>query len=81
MVVAELIKDKDYPYIAWKIRMPEKMGLGDEFFGACKSKDGLLIPLDGDTIYCAKDEVLDYKVWNDDEGRECLTVVVPYEEE
>ena len=73
VTVEDLIKDHDYPYVKWCVRVPN---LGDEFWGACKSKDGLLIPLDGDTIYCPKNEVLSHKVWIDEKGRECLTVVV-----
>lgn len=80
MTVEDLIRDTDFPYIEWKVRMPQEMRLGDVFFGACKSCGGTLIPLDADSIYCVKETALKAEKRNDKLGRECLTVVVPYRE-
>lgn len=76
MTVGDLIKNKDYDYISWRITLPEKLGGGDTLFGITSSKNGELISLDGDT-YSKEIEVLSYEEWdNPEEGIENgLTIV------
>lgn len=80
MTVRDLIKNKDYEYISWRITLPESAGGGDTFFGCAASKDGELIPLDGD-IYDEDEEVLSYEEWSqpEDNIQNGLTVVVQAE--
>lgn len=63
MKVRDLIKDKDYDYIVWRIKLDKEDAdkIGDEyiFFGVCCSKNGELISLDGDT-YSEDEAVIDY---------------------
>lgn len=75
MTIGDLIKNKDYDYVSYRLTLPN----GDDTFAGCfASKDGEIIPLDGDTIYDENDEVLSYKEWNKpEEGiQNGLTVVV-----
>ena len=76
MVVKDLIKEKDYDYMSWRVTLPERLGGGDTFFGVTKSVNGELIALDGD-IYSDEIEVLDYEEWDDpEEGiKNGLTIV------
>ena len=80
MTIGDLIKNKDYDYISWRVMLPEKCGDGDTFFGACKSKDGKLIPLDGDS-YSEEEKVLEHQEWKQPEDgiENGLTVVVEAE--
>lgn len=80
MTVKDLIKNKDYDYISWRVTLPEKYGGGDTFFGACKSVGGELIPLDGD-IYDEETEVLKYEEWSDPEEGITNGLTVVYEGE
>lgn len=75
MTVRDLIKDKNYVYISWRVTLPEKAGGGDTFFGLCKSMNGELISLDGDT-YDEDSEVVWYKEWTADDFKPGLTVAV-----
>ena len=78
MIVKDLIKNKDYDYISWRVTAPPKWDEPDMFFGACKSVNGELIPLDGDNYY--EDEVVvRYEEWSDDEIENGLTVVIEAE--
>lgn len=78
MTVKDLIKNKDYDYISWRVTTPPEWGEPDMFFGACKSVNGELIPLDGDNYY--EDEVVvGYEEWSDDEIKNGLTVVIEAE--
>lgn len=63
MTVNDLIQQKDYDYIEWRITLPEHDKEGDIFFGCTKSKNGELISLDGD-IYSKDVEVLQYEEWS-----------------
>lgn len=74
MIVKDLIKNKDYDYISWRVTLPEKYGGGDIFFGQCRSQNGELISLDGD-IYSEEDSVISYEEWSDDEIKNGLTVI------
>lgn len=85
MTIKDLIKNKDYDYISWRVRLPlvYKNTPGydaGEFFGCCKSEGGKLIPLDGD-IYDEDEVVLTYEEWSDPEEGvyNGLTVVVDTE--
>ena len=74
MTIYDLIKNKDYDYISYRLTLPE----GDSFFAGCfSSKDGEIIPLDGD-IYDKNEEVLSYEEWTQIENniQNGLTIVV-----
>lgn len=75
--IGDLIKDKDYDYISYRLTMINK---SQSFFAGCfKSESGKIIPLDGD-VYGLDEEVLRYEEWsNPKEGiYKGLTVVVDY---
>lgn len=68
MTVKDLITNKDYDYISWRIAVPEhlqeKFNDTTLFIGAAASKDGKLISLDGDS-YSEDEVVLSYKEWTE----------------
>lgn len=75
MTIGDLIKNKDYDYISYRLILPD----GDDIFAGCfASKGGEIISLDGDTIYDENDEVLNYEEWNkpEEDIQNGLTVVV-----
>lgn len=74
MKIGEIIKNKDYDYIEYRMTVPDYLG-GDVFFGCAKSKDGKLLPLDGD-YYSENQEILDYEEWSQDGIENGLTVIV-----
>lgn len=78
MIVKYLIKDKDYDYISWRLTAPDIISDPDIFFGCCKSENGELISLDGDT-YCDDEVVVRYEEWSRDDIKNGLTVVVETE--
>lgn len=78
MIVQDLINKKDYDYISWRVTSPPYWDEPDIFAGACKSKDGELIPLDGDS-YSENEIVLKYEEWTTDNLKNCLTVVIKTE--
>ena len=78
MTVKDLIKNKDYDYISWRATAPKHFDVPDIFFGACKSKNGELIPLDGDTYYY-DEVVVKYEEWSKEDIKNGLTVVVEVE--
>lgn len=75
MTIGDLIKNKDYDCISYRLTLPDG---DDAFAGYFASKDGEIISLDGDTIYDENDEVLSYKEWSEpEEGiQNGLTVVM-----
>ena len=78
MTVKDLIKNKDYDYISYRLKTPkdkEKYYGKSIFIGCAASKDGKLISLDGDT-YKEDDTVLEE--WNKPEEniKSGLTVVI-----
>lgn len=77
MTIGDLIKNKDYDYIDYRITLPEHLGGGDTFFGCARSENGKLIPLDYDT-YSENEEVIRWEEWSDPEKdvKNGLTVVV-----
>ena len=78
MTVKDLIKKKDYDYISWRLEPPEDWIEEDIFAGACKSKDGKLISIDGDS-YSENEVVVRYEEWTDNDFKNGLTVVVKAE--
>ena len=74
MTIGDLIKNKDYDYVSYRLTLPNG---GDTFAGCFVSKGGKIIPLDGD-IYDKGEEVLSYKEWSspEDDINNGLTVVV-----
>ena len=56
MIVSDLIKNKDYDYISWRLYV--NPDIQDIFAGICKSNNGKLISLDGDTRYSEDEEVI-----------------------
>ena len=78
MIVKDLIQNKDYDYISWRVTSPPNWIKPDMFFGVCKSVNGELIPLDGDN-YCEDEVVVRYEEWSDGEIKNGLTVVVEAE--
>lgn len=83
MTVGDLIKNKDYDYISWRILLPKFYDVEDIFIGCCKSVGGKLISLDDDTIYDEYDEVLRWEEWSKPEKgiENGLTVVVKCDKE
>ena len=78
MIVKDLIQNKDYDYISWRVTSPPNWGEPDMFFGVCKSINGQLVPLDGDSYY--EDEVVvRYEEWSYNEIENGLTVVIEAE--
>ena len=78
MTIGDLIKNKDYDCISYRLTLPD----GDDIFAGCfASKGGEIIPLDGDT-YDKDEEVLSYEEWlkPEDNIQNGLTVVVKSEE-
>lgn len=74
MTVADLIKNKNYDYIEWRVVCPYDNS--NMLFGIASSKDGKLISLNGDSYY--KDtEIISYEEWSnlDKDIQNGLTVV------
>lgn len=77
MTIGDLIKNKDYNYVLYRLILPD----GDDTFAGCfASKGGETIPLDGD-IYDKDEEVLSYEEWSkpEDDINNGLTVVAKAE--
>ena len=74
MTIGELIKNKDYDYVSYRLTLRDG---GDTFAGCFVSKGGEIIPLDGD-IYDKDEEVLSYEEWSKPEDgiQNGLTIVV-----
>lgn len=78
MTVKELIQNKDYDYISWRITAPKWWDEPDMFFGACKSINGELIPFDRDS-YSEDEVVVRYEEWSSDDFENGLTIVTEAE--
>lgn len=84
MQVEDLIRNKDYDYICWRIKLDEEdmdiLGEDSIFFGVCRSENGELISMDRDT-YSDEEEVLSYEEWSKPEKgiSNGLTVIVAAE--
>ena len=74
MTIGDLIKNKDYNYISYRLRLADG---GNIFAGCFASKNGEIISLDGD-VYDKDEEVIGYKEWSEPEDNmeNGLTVVV-----
>ena len=60
MQVSDIIRNKDYDYIEWRIIMSKDNS--ETFVGSSKSKNGKLISLDGDIYY--EDTIIErYEEW------------------
>ena len=77
MTIGDLIKDKDYDCVSYRITLRDE---SDTFAGCFASKGGEIIPLDGD-IYDKNEEVLRYEEWSKPKYgiQNGLTVVVKTE--
>lgn len=77
MTIKEIIKNENYDYIDIRITLPKGWKEESIFAGCCKSENGKLIPLDGDT-YDVNQEVISSERWkNEKRGVENgLTVVL-----
>ena len=77
MTIGDLINNKDYDYVSYRLTLRDG---SDTFAGCFASKDGEIIPLDGDS-YDKEEEVLSYEEWDKpEEGiKNGLTVVVKVE--
>lgn len=73
--MGDLVKNKDYDYISWRIALPISIGGGDTFFGACKSKNGKLVSLDGDS-YSEDTKVLSHYEWSSGRVKKGLTIII-----
>ena len=74
MTIGDLIKNKDYDYVEYRLTTPN----GSDIFAGCfKSENGEIIPLDGDS-YSKNEDVLNYEEWNNPKQdiQNGLTVVV-----
>ena len=74
-LIQALIDKKDYDYIEYRVTLPERFKIGNTFMGASESKSGKLIPLDRD-CYDAREEVLSYEGWSNENVENGLTVVI-----
>ena len=80
MKIKDLIKNKDYDYISYRLKMQDdtvRIYGNSIFIGYAASKNGELISMDGD-IYDKEDIVLEYKEWSKPEEniKNGLTVVI-----
>lgn len=77
MTIGDLIKDKDYDYVSYRLTLRDE---SDTFAGCFASNGGEIIPLDGD-IYDKDEEVLRYEEWSKPEDgiQNGLTIVVKTE--
>ena len=73
MTIGDLIKNKDYDYVSYRLTLRDE---SDIFAGCFASKGGKIIALDGD-IYDKDEEVLSYEEWAkpEDDINNGLTVV------
>ena len=77
MTIGDLIKNKDYDYVSYRLTLPNG---NDTFAGCFASKGGEIISLDGD-IYSNDEEVLSYEEQSqpEDNIQNGLTIVVKTE--
>lgn len=66
MTIGDLIKNKDYDYIEYRLTSENIRACiksDNMFAGEFCSKDGKIISLDGDT-YCESEKVAEWKEWS-----------------
>lgn len=75
--IGDLIKNKDYDYVEYRVTIPSADGQDDIFAGAFRTKSGKIIPLDKD-IYNQNKEVIKSEEWSNPEKgiKNGLTVIV-----
>lgn len=75
--IGDLIKNKDYDYVEYRVTIPSANEQKDIFAGAFRTESGKIIPLDGD-IYDKNKEVIKSEEWSDLENgiKNGLTVIV-----
>lgn len=75
--IGDLIKNKDYDYVEYRVTIPSADGQDDIFAGAFRTKSGKIIPLDKD-IYDSDKEVIKSEEWSNPEKeiKNGLTVIV-----
>lgn len=77
LTIGDLIKNKDYDYVEYRITIPPIYETDSIFAGAFKTEAGKIISLDGDN-YSPSQEIASYEEWDDPkEGiKNGLTVIV-----
>lgn len=73
VLIKDLIKDKDYEYVEY--RVPSKESNNGEFAGAFRVKDGKIISIDGDS-YDEEERVYAAEEWSNDKYPHALTIIV-----
>ena len=65
MRIGDIIKNKDYDYISYRVITHDEVdgGIIMIFSGCFKSEGGKIISLDGDT-YSEDEEVIDWETWS-----------------
>lgn len=74
MTIGDLIKNKDYDYIEYRLTYSN----GSDIFARCfKSEGGEIIPLDGD-CYSKNEEILSYEEWENPKKsiKNGLTIII-----
>ena len=75
--IGDLIKNKDYDYVEYRVVIPSEDEPDDIFAGAFRTEAGKIISLDGD-IYDQNKKVIESEEWSDIENgiKNGLTVIV-----
>lgn len=73
VLIKDLIKDKDYDYIEYRI--PSRESNDGEFAGAFRVEDGKIISIDGDS-YNEEERVYAAEEWSDNRYPHALTILV-----
>lgn len=75
--IGDLIKNKDYDYVEYRVTIPSADEQKDVFAGAFRTESGKIIPLDGD-IYDQNKEVIKSEEWSNPEKgiKNGLTITV-----
>lgn len=75
--IGDLIKNKDYDYVEYRVTIPSADRQDDIFAGAFRTESEKIIPLDGD-IYDQNKKVIKSEEWSDLENgiKNGLTVIV-----
>lgn len=77
LTIGDLIKNKDYDYVEYRVTIPSADEQKDIFAGAFRTESGKIIPFDGD-IYDSDKEVIKLEEWSNPEKgiKNGLTVIV-----
>ena len=75
--IGDLIKNKDYDYVEYRVAIPSADEQKDIFAGAFRTESGKIIPLEGD-IYDQNKKVIELEEWSDLEKgiKNGLTIIV-----